>query len=84
MTAGGVAPLPDQISAVADFPQPTSIKELQAFLGAVNFYRQFILATSKILLPLTVVLKGGKKGAELLQWSPTMLAAFKAIKTALL
>ena len=39
VTTGGVALLPDQVSAVADFPQPTTIKELQAFLGVVNFYR---------------------------------------------
>ena len=84
VTAGGVAPLPDQISAVADFPQPNTIKELQAFLGAVNFYRRFIPAAAKILLPLTAVLKGGKKGAELLDWTSHMLTAFQAIKTALL
>ena len=78
VTAGGVAPLPDQISAVADFPQPATIKELQAFLGAVNFYRQFIPAAANILLPLTAVLKGSKKGAELLLWSPPMLAALKS------
>ena len=84
VTAGGVAPLPDQISAVADFPQPATVKELQAFLGAVNFYRRFIPAAARILLPLTAVLKGGKKGAELLNWTPEMLAAFPAIKAALL
>ena len=84
VTAGGVAPLPDQVSAVADFPQPTTIKELQAFLGVVNFYRRFIPAAAKILLPLTAVLKGSRKGAELLLWSTPMLDAFKAIKTALL
>ena len=81
---GGVAPLPDEVSAVADFPQPTTIKELQAFLGVVNFYRRFIPAAAKILLPLTAVLKGGRKGVELLLWSTPMLNAFKAIKTALL
>ena len=81
---GGVAPLPDEVSAVADFPQPTTIKELQAFLGAVNFYRLFIPAAAKILLPLTAVLKGCRKGVELLLWSTPMLDAFKAIKTALL
>ena len=70
VTASGVTPLLDQISAVANFPQPTSIKELQAFLRAVNFYCRFIPAATKILLPLTAVLKGGRKGAELLDWSP--------------
>ena len=55
VTAGGVAPLPDQLAAVRDFPHPNTVKELQAFLGAVNFYRHFIPAAAKILLPLTCV-----------------------------
>ena len=70
VTAGGVAPLPDQLAAVRDFPHPNTVKELQAFLGAVNFYRHFIPAAAKILLPLTCVLKGGKKGSEVLEWLP--------------
>ena len=43
VNAGGIAPLPEQISAVADFPQPATVKELQAFLGAVYFYRSLFL-----------------------------------------
>ena len=31
VTADGVAPLPDQLAAVRDFPQPNKVKELQAF-----------------------------------------------------
>ena len=84
VTAGGVAPLPAQIAAIQDFPQPTTIKELQGFLGAVNFYRRFVPAAANILLPLTAVLKGGKKGAELLTWSSQMTTAFSNIKAALL
>ena len=77
--------LPDQISAVADFLQPATIKELQAFLGAVNFYRLFKPAAAEILLPLTAVLKGAKKGAELLERFQHMQQMdFQAIKTALL
>ena len=53
-------------------------------MGAVNFYRRFIPAAANILLPLTAVLKGGKKGAEILAWSPLMITAFSNIKAALL
>ena len=84
VAAGGVSPLPDQISAVRNFPQPSTVKELQAFLGAVNFYRRFIPAAARILLPLTAELKGGRKGSDSLQWTSPMLAAFADIKTALL
>ena len=84
VTAGGVAPLPDQLAAVRDFPHPNTVKMLQAFLGAVNFYRHFIPAAAKILLPLTCVLKGGKKASEVLEWLPPMMKAFTAIKTVIM
>ena len=80
ITAGGVSPLPEQIKVVKDFPQPGNIKELQGFLGAVNFYRRFIPSAARILLPLTAVLKGGKKGPELIEWTPEMEGAFSNIK----
>ena len=83
-TGGGVAPLPAQIATIKDFPQPATMKKLQGFLGAVNFYRCFIPAAANILLPLTAVLKGSKKGAEILAWSPLMMTAFSNIKAALL
>jgi hypothetical protein len=35
-------PLPSHVATIQDFPRPTIIKELKAFLGMVNFYRQFL------------------------------------------
>ena len=39
-----------------------------------------LLPDNLYLLPLTAVLKGGKKGAEILIWSPLMMTAFSNIK----
>jgi hypothetical protein len=64
VSAAGVAPLPDHVEAVTKFPRPSTVKELQGFLGLVNFYRRFIPAAASILKPLTDSLKGGPKGAE--------------------
>jgi hypothetical protein len=33
------SPLEDKTAAICAFPQPTTVKELQGFLGTVNFYR---------------------------------------------
>jgi hypothetical protein len=38
VTAGGVQPLPDHVAAIEEFPPPTTVRQLQAFLGIVNFY----------------------------------------------
>ena len=84
VAAGGVSRLADQVATIQEFPQPTTVKELQAFLGAVNFYHQFVPVAANILLPLTAVLKGGKKGSEKLVWTSSMSSALTAIKKALL
>jgi hypothetical protein len=62
---------------------PTIIKELQAFLGLVNFYRRFLPSIARTLRPLTEGLHGRKKGADKLEWL-AMDAAFAGAKQALL
>jgi hypothetical protein len=81
--AAGVTPLPQYVSAVVDFPQPSTVKELQAFLGMLKFYRQFLLSIADILRLLTDSLRGGKKGDDRLEWSTATLQAFQASKKAL-
>jgi hypothetical protein len=33
---------PEKLKAITDWPQPKSIREVQALLGLINFYRKFI------------------------------------------
>jgi hypothetical protein len=49
----GVRMDPRKIDAVTNWPEPTTVKEVQAFLGFANFYRRFIAGYSKIAQPLT-------------------------------
>jgi hypothetical protein len=60
-----------------------TVKHLQAFLGLFNFYRRFIPAAAKVVLPLTRALRGGPKGTTTLVWTPAMAAAFLAARGAL-
>jgi hypothetical protein len=48
--------------AVTDFPRPSTVQELQMFLGMVNFYRRFLPGAARALRPLTDCLRGGPKG----------------------
>jgi hypothetical protein len=76
----GITPLPRHITAVQDCPPPTDIKQLQRFLGLINFYRRILPAVARTLQPLTVLLKGSPK---VLFWSPAAYAAFVTAKAAL-
>jgi hypothetical protein len=53
-------------------------------LGMVNFYRSFLPSIARTLRPLTDALLGGRKGADRLEWSAAMEAAFAAAKQSLL
>ena len=44
---------PSKVQVIQDWPEPKTIKELQSFLGFMNFYRKFICDYSKIVRPLT-------------------------------
>jgi len=84
VSAEGARPLVSYVEAVRSRPPPATVKELQTFLGLINFYRRFVPAAALTLLPLTDYLKGSKPASERLRWSPEMEAAFVAAKESLL
>jgi len=83
VTEKGIWPLPDRVAAVQDHPKPFTVKQLQAFLGVVNFYRHFGPALAKILQPLMDSLKGGLKATAAVVWTLEMEKKFADAKSAL-
>jgi hypothetical protein len=69
LSASGIGPLPSRVQAIAEFPWPATVKQLQAFLGLFNFYRRFIPAAARVVLPLTRALRVGPKGTAILAWT---------------
>ncbi|KAL0200166.1 hypothetical protein M9458_003353, partial [Cirrhinus mrigala] len=68
-----------KVEAVISWPEPKTIKELQRFLGFVNFYHRFIKGYSQITSSITNLLKGHPKT---LTWTPDASKAFKNLKKA--
>ncbi|KAL0186329.1 hypothetical protein M9458_017999, partial [Cirrhinus mrigala] len=66
-----------KVSAIQEWPQPLTVKELQRFLGFSNFYRRFIQNYSSITAPLTSLLRGKPKN---LIWNPAAHEAFQRLK----
>ena len=67
---------PGKVAAVKDWPTPTTLKEVQAFIGFFNFYRRFIKDFSTMARPLHDL---NKKDIPW-HWSQEQQEAFNAIK----
>ncbi|XP_072892070.1 uncharacterized protein [Hemitrygon akajei] len=67
---------PEKIRAVAEWPNPTTLKQLQRFLGFANFYRRFIRDYSRVAAPLTRF----TSPATPLNWTPEANSAFSELK----
>ena len=85
VNAEGIRPMPTRVTAIQDFPRPTviKIKELQAFLGVINFYHRFVPAAAQLLHPLYIALVGCPTRTSPVKWSTPMDRAFHNAKTAL-
>jgi len=71
----GVWQLQRHMQAIIEFPPPQDVKQLQQFLGMVNFYRPFLPGIAR-----TNALRRGRKTLE---WPPAAAAAFEAANSAL-
>ncbi|KAK1787470.1 hypothetical protein P4O66_002945 [Electrophorus voltai] len=57
LTLGPLSMDPDKVTAMQNWPEPITVKELQCFLGFANFYRRFIQGFGTIAAPLSDLLK---------------------------
>ena len=67
---------PTKIKAIREWPAPTNIREVQSFLGFTNYYRRFVKNYSKILGPITRLLKKESK----FEWGEDQKKAFQESK----
>ncbi len=76
---GQVRPVEAKVTAIAEFPSPTTRRELHRFLGMAGYYRSFCKNFSTIVQPLTSLLS---PSCQFL-WSDECQHAFNSIKTLL-
>ena len=72
----GVHPNPDKISPIKNAPRPTNLKQVQAFLGAVNYLSTFIPHLAEKAEPLRLL----TRKAEPFVWTSRQDKAFQDIK----
>lgn len=76
ITTDGVKPNPEKIRCVTEFQQPRNQKQIKQFLGLSGYYRRFVPNYSKIIKPLTRLLK---KDVEF-NFSKDCIEAFETCK----
>ncbi len=75
---GQVCLVEAKVTAIAEFPSPTTRRELRRFLGMAGYYRSFCKNFSTIVQPLTSLLSPCR-----FLWSDECQHAFNSIKTLL-
>ena len=78
----GIRMDPAKVEAIQEWETPRTVKDVQAFLGFANFYRQFIFKYSKLAAPLTAITRNGPNGKPVFSWTPEADEAFQALKHA--
>lgn len=79
ITGSGVHPDPEKTSAIENFPQLKTQRNIKGFLGMVGYYRRFIPSFSIKAAPLTNLLKKNTKFI----WTDECEEAFEYFKSIL-
>ena len=77
ITPGHIQMDPTKLAGIADWPVPTTVKQVRSFLGFGNFYRRFIGNFAAIAKPLTDL----TKKTEDFSWTNERQQAFEELKS---
>ena len=72
----GISVDPSKIQDVLNWKTPESISEIRSFLGLAGYYRRFVPEFSKIVRPMTELLKKGVK----FSWDDKCEQAFQTLR----
>jgi hypothetical protein len=76
ISKGGISVDPSKVQDVLSWNAPTSVGDIQSFLGLARYYQRFIEGFSKISKPMTELLKKDNK----LKWTFAYKASFQELK----
>jgi hypothetical protein len=80
LSAKGIVVDPNKVKDILEWRSPTSVHQVRSFLGLAGYYRRFIPGFSKIVKPITELLKNDVK----FDWSPKCNEAFEQLKVLLI
>ncbi|KAI4310675.1 hypothetical protein MLD38_035634 [Melastoma candidum] len=79
ISAAGVEVDPSKIEAIKGWPRHTNVTEVQSFLGQARYYRRFVEGFSKIVAPMTKLLRKDVR----FEWTKSCEVSFEELKARL-
>jgi len=76
LSENGVSAFTDKMKAVREYPTPTNVTEVRAFLSLASFYRRLVPNFAQIEKPLTTLTRKNQK----FEWGPSQREAFEGLK----
>jgi hypothetical protein len=76
ISKGGISVDPSKVQDILSWNAPTSISDIQSFLGLAGYYRRFIEGFSKIRKLMTKLLEKDEK----FKWTSACKASFQELK----
>jgi hypothetical protein len=76
VSKGGISMDPRKVQDVLSWKAPTSVNDIQSFLGLAGYYQRFIKGFSKISKPMTELLKKDMQ----FMWTPACESCFQELK----
>jgi hypothetical protein len=76
VSKGGISVDPSKVQDVLSWKAPTSVSDIQNFLGLAGYYQRFIEGFSKISKPMTELLQKDKQ----FKWMPACVSSFQELK----
>ena len=58
VSSDGIRPDPEKVQVIQDYPTPSLVTEVRAFVGMASYYRRYVQAFADVV-PLHEVTKGG-------------------------
>jgi hypothetical protein len=80
ISKGGISVDPSKVQDVLSWKAPTSVSDIQSFLGLARYYQRFTKGFSKISKPMTELLEKDKQ----YEWTPACEARFQELKKRLM
>ena len=83
INVNGIKPLQERINKILTLPQPTSLKQANAFIGAIGWYRKFIKNYAQIAAPILAVTNLTTNNKSKFKWEVQQREAFDNLKNIL-